>query len=118
MGSGRSPGGGSGGEAPGSKWVLHIYRVVFYVKNDPLFDYYSMILHAKKKKKNTKKKKKNTKKKSNTITFQYTQIEMEFRGFLSKSEVMVGVFGRSPRKLMEFMHLQCSSTLKMTRCST
>ena len=44
---------------------------------------------------------------------------MELRDFLSKNEVMVGVGGgRSPRKLMEFIHLQCSSTLKMTRCST
>ena len=43
--------------------------------------------------------------------------EMELRGFLSKNEVLVGVRGRSPRKLMEFMHLQCSSMLKMTQCS-
>ena len=27
------------GEAPGNQWILHIYRVVFYVENDPLFDF-------------------------------------------------------------------------------
>ena len=37
MGPGRSPGGGPGGEAPGSLWILHIYSAVLYVKNDPLF---------------------------------------------------------------------------------
>ena len=42
---------------------------------------------------------------------------MELRGFLSKNEDLVGVQGRSPWKLVEFMYLQCSSTLKVTSCS-
>ena len=43
---------------------------------------------------------------------------MELRGFLSKNQVLVGVQGAKPRKLViEFIHLQCSSTLKMTRFS-
>ena len=42
---------------------------------------------------------------------------MELRGFLSKNEVLVGVRGAKPPEANGFMYLQCSSTLKMTRCS-
>ena len=51
MGPGRNPGGGPGGEAPESYWILHIYSAIFYVGNYPFFnffvyDFYSMILHV------------------------------------------------------------------------
>ena len=36
----------------------------------------------------------------------FTKIEMELRVFLSKNEVLVGVHGAKPRKLMEFIHLR------------
>ena len=64
-----------------------------------MYDFFSMISHAK------------------NISI-FTKIEMELLDFLSKTEVLVEVQGAKPPpppKLMEFIHLQCSSTLKMTR---
>ena len=34
-----------------------------------------------------------------------TKIEMELRGFLSKNQILMGVQGAKPRKVMEFIHL-------------
>ena len=63
-----------------------------------VYDFYSMILHAKK---------------------QYDNISilLNFVGFYPNMKFWCGSRGRSPWKLMEVIHLQCSSTLKMTRFS-
>ena len=66
-------------------------------------------------KKQTKQTNKQTK--SNTITFQYYSNRNGTSWLSIQKWSSGGVRGRSPRKLMEFIHIQCSSTLKMTRCS-